>query len=289
MLRQLQSLFETDVRLKKTIPATYELDPEKVEKWNRLKTMKGALEEVRLVHFAEWQASFENVLEEVYRRMQNGTTFIMSTGKSPTEQSASELWTFYIAQKVLEINGVKFEQIDDFWTRVSITKGGEEIHLFIDDFVNSGCHMAGRIGEVASACTGKILVAVAVGPRMSDILDCVKDREEEYKVLFSDRLDLIAGLTIDGSVTFLFDHKSLEELRDDIYMGYLGMGSFGQFKVEDWTPIYMGSLMNIADDLTEFQHPPALYHIEFGSGHLKKRQQQLIPLEGYPGFFTCRQ
>ena len=279
MFTQLITLFETDERLKTTIPASYELDPQKVKLWNELNGYTKQPMEVVKVSFQDWQAAFAICLDRILKELDEGQVFIMSTGVSfLTKQSASELWTFYIAKKLLELHDVKFEDIDQYWTRISKGKQIGAINvLFVDDFMNSGCHMSERVcsSKFPSQNFGKILIATGVVPSDCEWRDCMEDIQNEYKVKLIEHVEVFAGKTVHvprGS-HLLFDHKSLEELYDDLHQGYLGSKG------------YIGSLLLGADPLTPYQHPPALYHIAFGSGELPKTHTQLTPIEGQPGFF----
>lgn len=279
MLQQLITLFETDSRLKKTIPESYELDPVKVKLWNELNDLNMGSMEVYKVSFQDWQVAFAKCIEHILSELNKGVVFVMSTGVSYLEkQSVSELWTFYIVRKILELNEVKFEEIDQHWMRASKGKSnGTTNILFVDDFMFSGTHMSDHVC-VAKFPLGeyfKIVITVAIAPSDCEWKEPFKDFQSEYGVDRMDMVQVFVGLPIDlpRRSRLLFDHKSLEECNDDLHFGYLG--KLG----------YIGSLLKGADPLCLYQHPPALYHVEFGSGKLPKSHYKLTPVEGRPGFY----
>lgn len=279
MYQQLISLFENDVRLKKTIPKTYEIDSEKVKMWNEFNDLCIGPMEVTKVSFQDWQSGFARCLERILSDLSTGITFIMSTGISYlAKQSASELWTFYIARKMLELHGVKFEDVDKYWVKISKEKSDGIVNiLFVDDFMFTGAHMSDRVcsSKFPSKKFDKILIVVATSMDDDGWRDVMKDFEEEYGVELLDRIEVFGGLRINlpRKSRLLFDHKSLEELNDDLHFGFLGEEG------------YMGSLILGADPMTPYQHPPALYHIEFGNGKLPEAHTLLAPIEGKPGFY----
>lgn len=279
MFARLTALFETDERLKTTIPASYEVDPQKVKLWNELNDYAKQPMEVVKVSFQDWQAAFASCLEHILGELNKGRFFIMSTGVSLLKkQSASELWTFYIAKKMLEMHDVQFDDIDQHWTLVSKGKRvGKVDILFVDDFMNSGCHMSQRVcsSKFPTQDFGRILVAAGIAPSDCQWRDCMEDIQNEYDVHIIDHMEVHIGKIIEvhpGS-HLLFDHKSLEELYDDLHHGYIGAKG------------YIGSLLLGAEPSSPHQHPPALYHIAFGNGELPKSHTQLIPIGGQPGFF----
>jgi hypothetical protein len=281
MFTQLVQIFEQDERLCRTIPKTYQLDEEKVKTWNSLNDFSYN-ETMNVIHvsFFEWQQAFATCIEYILTAL-NHRDFIMSTGSSlEIEQSASELWTFYIAKKVLQLHNVIFDDLDKSWTKISLSKKKKVDILFIDDFMLSGYHMSNRICSSKSLLKHlqpdtRIMVLSAVVPKDCEWQEPFRDLEMEHGVKLMDRIDIFAGLNLDVPRTYriLFDHKSLEELYDDLHAGYLGAKG------------YIGSLIKGVDPLITCQQPPALYHLEFGSGELPKVYTPLKP-SNIPGFYV---
>lgn len=263
----LRALFENDPRLSKTIPKSYELDQEKVQKWNEIQTVSHPMSVVK-VSFYDLLAGLEKGFEHCLKMMRRGVHFLCSNGQEAhSEGSASEKWLFYAAKLYFTNHGMMSHPHWDGFERFFLDGTAETDlrFLFIDDFVNSGCHIIQRILSAEDLFFGGYqcpIVQIVVGAADKDFqFDSLmfSDLMGEYsppRNFHLGQIDLFVGHQIErgfGDRLFL-EHKCLENMYDDLYCGFAGKQTLGSL-IAGWVP-------------TKYQYPPALYHLEFGKGEL---------------------
>lgn len=284
----LNRLFREDPRLVRTKPTReYRVDPEKWARWQSLATAE-LRNLVRYVeyHFDQWLASLAKGIDDLLVAMdKNQCDIYVSTGISQTrEQSASELWMFYIFSSVMEAKGKRLEPFNEFWSILRRGAGDAPCRhlLVIDDFVRTGTHLTIRMARtpdlfrfMTEGALLYVLTPIMILPELfhQSFADVIMDQVEPSEV---DRLrGLIATQTIfltgiyydiDQYPYIVLDHNGSDKYDSEIAGGSIGNGTM------------IGPLLegDSVDNL--YRYPPPLYHLEFGSGTLPLKAIKFRPI-----------
>jgi hypothetical protein len=275
----LNRLFREDPRLARTKPAReYRVDPEKWARWQSLAEpeLKNMVRYVEY-HFNQWLASLAKGIDDLLLEMEKRDCDIyVSTGISETrEQSASELWMFYIFNKVLEAKGKRIEPFNEFWSILRKGQGEAPCRnlLIIDDFVRTGTHLTIRMAKTPDLfrflaeqkALLYVLTPIMVLPdifyRSFDdvITDQVGPAEvDRIRDLIRTRTVFLTGIyyDIDAYPYIVIDHNGSDKYDSEIAGGNIGKGRM------------IGPLLEGDSVENLYRYPPPLYHLEFGNGKL---------------------
>lgn len=283
----LNRLFKEDPRLAKTKPARkYGVDPEKWKRWQSLATpeLKSMVKYVEY-HFDQWLASLATGIDGLLAEMDKRSCDIyVSTGASQTtEQSASELWMFYIFERVMEAMGKRIEPFNEFWSILRKGSGNASCLnlLIIDDLVRTGTHLTMRMAKTPDLFkfmseNGAVLFVLApimVLPEIfhemfgNIIQDAASDMDPGIlQNLVKTKTIYLTGIYYDlNKYPYLvIDHNGSDKYDSEIAGGNIGNGrSIG--------PLLEGDSVN-----NSYRYPPPLYHLEFGSGTLPRKAFHFI-------------
>jgi hypothetical protein len=295
-LQILIDLFDTDPRLIRTKPTQeYRIDPVKWTKWQSLATSQ-MKKEVRYVqyHFNQWLESLAIGIDALLEDMSlHQCDVYVSTGTSVMkEQSASELWMFYIFQQLMAAKGKIIEPYNDYWAilRRGKTPANCKHLVLIDDFVRSGNHLTQRIVStpdlldfmLEKGAVLYILTPIMVVPKIfkrtfSDIVRDVAGEQPEtadYIRVINNQTKFLTGIyyDIEAYPYIILDHNGSDKFESEI-----AGGNFGKSLV-------MGPLLEGDSVENPYRYPPPLYHLEFGKGTLPKKAFKFRPSKE-PGLY----
>jgi hypothetical protein len=273
MISKLQALMVNDPLLKKTVPTrSYDLDPVQVEKFNTVNDFQGPSSRmtVHKISFNDIIIGLGKCFDRMEAGLQKGYKLYVSNGISENDkQSASEKWIFYMIEKLFADYNITPTMGDDHW--VSLVKDPTNItsrvFVLVDDFMNSGRHTVFRIYEsdlMKRFPSYGISVLVGSADVNNPFMDIFKDAIYQYpdNPVNINRISIFIGSPFkrdrESDVRLLLEHKSLENIHDDLYLGFVGKQG------------HIGSLIEGWDATSDRQYPPALYHIVFGKGVIPK-------------------
>ena len=291
-LNILFKLFEEDPKLKRTKPSKeYHIDKDKLEQWKLLAERK-FVENFNYIeyHFNYWLKSMAYSIDKLIEFMnESPCNFIISNGETgEKDQSASELWMYYIFSEVMLKKGYIIEKYNDYWNRIRKSEIASCDHLvFIDDMIRSGWHISGRvllnpgIDKFLLNTNTKIyiLAPIMLKPDLfknvfierGEAIFSIKNpgKEKQLTKDIAKRIFLISGIVydIEKYPHIIVDHNGSDKY--DLVISY-GFGGYNDKR----QLVLLGSLIEGADPDSPYRYLPPLYHLEFGKGTIPKMLQQ---------------
>jgi hypothetical protein len=322
-LKEINALFVNDQYLSRTVPTrSYPIDNNKLNQWKALQcnTMAyNAVQDFKYQHipFESWKKALAHAIAKLLRKAENVANhgFMVSNGRTlnmAPELLVNGLWITYIFRGVVSKLGYMVNDLNDYWFSVSKSSQilVEEI-VFVEDFIRYGDRAAIRIFNTPSVnFKNKITILAAISLKLEFFRDAVYDlmldisKNESLVNSILQNLDLVYGISFDIAQTehILFDHTSSDTADIIVSYGYIyGVSNPKELRplshcvVNPESPIansyhpndlFLGSLIEGANPLSNELYPPPLYYLTFGNGKMPKANLRLKPAPGKPGFFV---
>ena len=322
----IDNLFRTDVKLVKTIPTKlYPIDLAKVKFLIDNQCSKEAYEMMknfkwRHYDFNTWKDLLAEAITKLVLLKYGLQDYKMIISKP---RNVKGKWIDYIFRKVMEKLGYKFHDENESWYSISQNSWQTNNYdlVFVEDFIRDGSKIAKRIVKspyysnyiIQNPKAKTYIVSV-----VSSILELLKEdfvisltaalEEENISNIplivsgISSSVEFISGDTYDPRDTqhVFFDHRNEEKVDPIIYYGYIysvptneagDLRDLRHCKVVDindsfQNAVFVGSLLQGSDPLSDDKYPPPLYHLTFGNGIIPKNKMKLKLLPGMRGFYV---